>query len=189
MNICIVIAGGSGHRMGQEIPKQFISVCDKPIIVYTLEAFQKHPQIDMIGVVCIEGWIDVVKAYSNQYGISKLKWVISGGSTGQESISNGVYKLEGICRDDDIVIIHDSIRPIVTEEVISDVIRVANERGSGITSTPYNEQVFIVNELDNNKSEKFVNRDKIRRVATPQAYRFDMLDRAYHKAFENDIGI
>ena len=80
-NIAIIIAGGSGHRMGQDIPKQFINVYDKPVLIYTLESFQKHPQIDAIEVVCIDGWHDILWAYAKQFNIDKLKWVVSGGST------------------------------------------------------------------------------------------------------------
>ena len=96
MNVAIVIAGGVGSRMGQQIPKQFINVRDKPVLIYTLEAFQAHPQVEAIEVVCIDGWEDILKAYAKQFGISKLKWVVKGGKTGQESIRNGVYGLEGI---------------------------------------------------------------------------------------------
>lgn len=94
MNYAVIIAGGSGHRMGQDIPKQFINVCDKPILIYTLEGFQNHPLIDEIHVVCIDGWHNVLKAYAKQYGITKLTKIISGGTTGQESIRNGVYSFE-----------------------------------------------------------------------------------------------
>ena len=123
MNRAIIIAGGVGKRMNQEIPKQFINVYDKPVIMYTLQGFQEHPQIDEIGVVCIEGWEDVVWAYAKQYGIDKLKWIIKGGNTAQESIRNGVYYLESIgCDKDDIVVIHDGIRPLIEPSVLSDVI-------------------------------------------------------------------
>ena len=98
MNIAIIIAGGSGQRTGQDIPKQFINVYDKPILIYTLEGFQKHPQIDEIGLVCLDGWHDVVRAYAKQFNIDKLKWIISGGETAQESIREGVYYLEGFLR-------------------------------------------------------------------------------------------
>jgi CTP:molybdopterin cytidylyltransferase MocA len=125
MNIAIIIAGGSGHRMGQDIPKQFINVYDKPVIIYTLEGFQRHPMIDAIEVVCIDGWHDVLWAYAHQFDISKLKWVVSGGGTGQESIRNGVYNLEGKANDDDIIIIHDGIRPLVDDSVLTDVIQKA----------------------------------------------------------------
>lgn len=144
MNIALVIAGGSGSRMGQDIPKQFISVRDKPIIIYTLEAFQNHPKIDAIEVVCIDGWQDILQAYAKQFGITKLKWIVTGGSTGQESIRNGVYHLEGICGGDDIVIIHDGIRPLVEESVLSDVMVKCALYGNAVTSLPYNEQIFVM---------------------------------------------
>ena len=110
------------------------------MLIYTLEGFQKHPQIDAIEVVCIDGWHDVVWAYAKQFGIDKLKWIVSGGKTGQESIRNGVYNLEGKVSDDEIVIIHDGIRPLVDETVLTDVIVKAQKYGNAVTSLPYNEQ-------------------------------------------------
>ena len=187
MTTAIIIAGGSGHRMGQEIPKQFIIVENKPILVYTLEGFQKHPLIDQIEVVCIEGWIDPVWAYARQYGIDKLKWIVPGGSTGQESIRNGVFNLEGKVSDDDVIIIHDGIRPLVDEFVLTDVIRTCEKYGNGVTSMPYNEQIFVVD--DDISTTKYIPRETLRRVATPQAYKFGRLDSAYHEAFEKEIGI
>lgn len=93
MNIALIIAGGQGNRMGQDIPKQFMYVEDKPIIIHTLQAFEKHPDIDIIAVVCLEGWETVLQAYANQYKITKLHHIYMGGSNGQESIRNGVYGL------------------------------------------------------------------------------------------------
>lgn len=187
MNIAIIIAGGSGHRMGQDIPKQFINVYDKPVIIYTLEGFQRHPLIDAIEVVCIDGWHDVLKAYAKQFGITKLKWVVSGGQTGQESIRNGVYNLEGIVGDDDTVIIHDGIRPLVEETVLTDVIQKCGIYGNAVTSLPYNEQIFVID--DDISTVKYIPRETLRRVSTPQAYTFGKLDKAYHEAFEKGIGI
>lgn len=187
MTFAIIIAGGSGSRMGQKVPKQFINVCDKPILLYTLEGFQRHPQIDAIEVVCIDGWHDVLWAYAKQFNISKLKWVVSGGKTGQESIRNGVYHLEGKASDDDIVIIHDGIRPLVDAEVLTDVIVKCQKYGNAVTSLPYNEQIFIAD--DEISTVKFIPRETIRRVSTPQAYRFGLLDSKYHEAYENGIGI
>lgn len=187
MNIALIIAGGVGHRMGQDIPKQFINVYDKPIIIYTMEGFQNHPQIDFIEVVCIDGWHDVLKAYAKQYDITKLQWIVSGGTTGQESIRNGVFNLESVCSDEDIIIIHDGIRPMVDQSVLSDIIVKCNEYGNAVTSLPYNEQIFII---DNEKyTTKYIPRETIRRVQTPQAYKFGKLDWAYHEAFEKKIGI
>ncbi len=187
--IAIIIAGGSGHRMGQDIPKQFINVNDKPILMYTLDGFQKHPQIDAIEVVCIDGWHDVVWAYAKQFNITKLKWITSGGETGQESIRNGVYNLKDVCKEDDIIIIHDGIRPLVDDTVLTDVIKTAREKGNAVTSMPYNEQIFVVDEKDNTTTTKYIPRETLRRVSTPQAYTYGKLDWAYHKAFEEKIGI
>lgn len=186
-NIAIIIAGGSGHRMGQDIPKQFINVYDKPVLLYTLEGFQRHPQIDAIEVVCIDGWHDVLRAYAKQYNIEKLKWIVSGGNSGQESIRNGVFNLEGKVDDNDIVIIHDGIRPLVDDIVLTDVIRKAQQYGNAVTSLPYNEQIFVVD--DEISTVKYIPRETLRRVSTPQAYRFGKLVWAYHEAFEKGIGI
>ncbi len=189
MNIAIIIAGGSGSRMGQKIPKQFINVYDKPVLIYTLEGFQRHPQVDAIEVVCIDGWHDIVWAYAKQFNIDKLKWVISGGESGQESIRNGVYSLEEQLNGDDIVIIHDGIRPLLDDMVLTDVIRTAQKYGNGVTSLPYNEQIFVVSAEDNTTTTQYIPRETLRRVSTPQAYRFDKLKWAYHEAFDKKIGI
>ena len=186
-NIAVIIAGGSGSRMGQDIPKQFINVYDKPVLIYTLEGFQKHPQIDAIEVVCIEGWHDIVWAYAKQFNITKLKWIVNGGNTGQESIRNGVFNLEKKANPDDIIIIHDGIRPLVDATVLSDVIVKCQQYGNAVTSLPYNEQIFVI---DNEISTiKYIPREILRRVSTPQAYKFELLDSKYHEAFEKQIGI
>lgn len=189
MNIAIVIAGGIGSRMGMELPKQFINVYDKPVLLYTLEGFQSHPQIDYIEVVCLDGWHDILWAYAKQFKITKLKWVVSGGESGQESIRNGVYNLENKVSPDDTIIIHDGIRPLVEPSVLSDVIVKCEKYGNAVTSMPYNEQIFIVDEEDNTTTTQYIPRESIRRVATPQAYKFSLLDEKYHEAFEKKIGI
>ena len=189
MNVAIIIAGGVGNRMGQSIPKQFINVYDKPILMYTLEGFEKHPMVDAIEVVCIEGWENVVRSYAKQYNITKLKWIVKGGASGQESIRNGVYNLEDKCSLDDVIIVHDGIRPLVDAEVLTDVIMKAQEFGNAVTSLPYNEQIFVVSKDDENTTTQFIPRETLRRVSTPQAYKFDLLDNKYHEAFEKEIGI
>lgn len=185
--IAIIIAGGVGGRMGQDIPKQFINVYDKPVLIYTLESFQNHPQIDAIELVCLDGWHDIVWAYAKQFNITKLKWIVSGGSTGQESIRNGVYNLEGKCDKDDIIIIHDGVRPLVDDVVLSDVIVKCEQYGNAVSSMPYNEQIFL--KEDEISTTKFIPRETLMRVVTPQAYRFDLLDSKYHEAYEKQIGI
>ena len=187
MNIAIVIAGGTGSRMGADIPKQFVEIKGKPVLAYTLEAFQNHPLIDSIEVVCIKGWEDEVWAYKEKYGITKLSWIVKGGASGQESIRNGVYNLKGIAGDKDNIIIHDGIRPLVDDTVLDDVISKCNEHGNGVTSMPYNEQIFLVD--DEISTVKYIPRETLRRVATPQCYKYKLLDEKYHEAFEKGIGI
>lgn len=187
MNVAIILAGGAGKRMQQEIPKQFINIYDKPVIIYTLQAFEKHPEIDAILVVCINGWHDILRAYAAQNKITKLKWVIDGGNTGQESIRNGVEYLKDKCSDEDIVVIHDGIRPLVDENVLSDVIVTCKMHGNGVTSMPYNEQIFV--KLDEETTREYIPRETLRRVSTPQAYKYGKLSWAYEKAFKEEIGI
>lgn len=188
-NIAIIIAGGIGNRMGQSIPKQFINVYDKPILIYTLEGFQKHPMVDAIEVVCIEGWENVVWSYARQYNITKLKWIVRGGASGQESIRNGVFNLEDKCALEDTIIIHDGIRPLVDAEVLTDVINKARLYGNAVTSLPYNEQIFVISQEDEATTTRFIPRETLRRVSTPQAYQFGLLNEKYHEAFEKEIGI
>ena len=189
MNIALIIAGGVGNRMGQDIPKQFINVYDKPILMYTLEGFQKHPLVDAIEVVCIKGWENVVWAYAKQYNITKLKWITEGGSSGQESIRNGVFYIEDKCSPEDVIIIHDGIRPLVDDEVLTDVINKAHLYGNAVTSLPYNEQIFVIDKDDNSITTKFIPRETLRRVSTPQAYKYSLLNEKYHEAFNKEIGI
>ena len=187
MNIAIIIAGGVGSRMGADIPKQFIKVKNRPVLSYTCESFQRHPLIDKILVVCIKGWEDDVKEYKTKYGISKLEWIVDGGGTGQESIRNGVFFLKGKVADEDNIIIHDGIRPLAVSEVLDDLINKCNKYGNAVTSMPYNEQIFLID--DEISTTKYIPRETLRRVATPQCYKFKLLYDKYQEAFEKKIGI
>ena len=189
MNVAMILAGGVGSRFGADVPKQFVEVDGRPVLFWTLEAFQRHPMIDAIELVLIDGWRDVVEDFKNRLGISKLKWIVPGGASAQESIRNGVFALEGVCSPDDIVVVHDGIRPLVESAVLDSVIEVARKFGDGVTSMPYNEQIFVVDEKEPSTTTKYIPRETLRRVATPQAYRFDLIDAAYHEAFEKGIGV
>ena len=187
MNIAIIIAGGIGKRMGENIPKQFIEINNKPVFIYTLEAFEKHPMIDAIELVCIDGWQEKAMEYIKKFNITKLKWIVTGGKTGQESIRNGVFNLEKKCNNNDNIIIHDGVRPLLDEEVLTDVIEKCEKYGNGVSSMPYNEQIFLI---DNEETtSQYIPREKLRRVVTPQEYRFQKLDLAYKEAFDKEIGI
>lgn len=187
MNIAVIIAGGLGHRMGHDIPKQFINVFDKPVILYTLESFQNHPLIDAIEVVCISGWENVLMAYAKQFEITKLKWVVTGGDSAQESIRNGINNIRDKFDGDSNIIIHDGIRPLVDDDVLNDVIDKCNTYGNGVSALPYNEQIFVID--DEISTTTYIPRETLRRVSTPQAYKLDKLVWAYDKAFKEAIGI
>ena len=184
-NVALLIAGGSGNRMGQSIPKQFLTVNERPVIVYTLEAFQKHPEIDAIGVVCISGWETVLQAYANQFNITKLKYVIPGGKNGQESIRNGVYELEKHFAVDDIVLIHDAIRPMVSADIISDCIRVTREKGNAITVIPCAEAMLQTE--DGLISSGSYPRDRLKRTQTPQGFSLGKICDLHRRALELGI--
>ena len=185
MNIALIIAGGSGHRMQNEVPKQFLNVYDKPVIVYTLQAFQKHPNIDEIGVVCIDGWHEVLRAYARQYQIDKLKWIVSGGENGQSSIRNGVFEAERRYAPEDIILIHDAIRPMVSQEIISDCIIQCQKHGSAISVLPCNTAVLHYDE--ENASTCVVPRNELALTQTPQAFPLGKLAGIHREALERGI--
>lgn len=169
MNTAMIIAGGKGVRMNQDIPKQFLNIHDKPVIVYTLQAFQSHPEIDAILVVCIDGWQEILWAYAHQFNITKLKWVVAGGENGQESIRNGLVELGKECKGEDMVLIHDAIRPNVSQEIISGCIAECRLHGSAITVIPCAEAMLLRDD-DPNSSKEVISRDSLARTQTPQAF-------------------
>lgn len=187
MNVAVILAGGTGKRMGYDIPKQFIEINHKPVLIYTLENFQRHSKIDTIEVVCIQSWIDTLWRMVEQYQLDKVKWIVPGGDTGQESIYRGVLNLRDYCDSRDIVIIHDGIRPLIDESVLTDVIDVCSRRGNAVSSLPYNEQIFLID--DEKSTVKYIPRETLRRVSTPQAYVYEKLLWGYETAFEQKIGI
>lgn len=184
-NIGLLIAGGSGERMRQDIPKQFLTVNERPVIIYTLEAFQKHPEIDAIAVVCLEGWESVLWAYANQFNITKLKFVIPGGKNGQNSIRNGIFELEKHYKSEDIVLIHDAIRPMVSAEIISDCIRVTKEKGNAIAVIPCAEA--MIQTKDGEISTGSYPRNELKRTQTPQGFPLGKICDLHRRALEAGI--
>lgn len=185
MNIALIIAGGVGARMHQSIPKQFINVDDKPVIVYTMECFQNHPDIDEIVVVCVDGWHEILKAYAKQFNITKLTKVVPGGETGQASIRNGVYAIAEDHDDDDFVLIHDAIRPMLSTDIISDALVTARKYGNSVVTIPCPE-VMLYSE-DGKTSTKNIDRDKLKRTQTPQTFHLGDLVKVHKKALEMGI--
>ena len=185
-NIALIIAGGIGQRMGQDIPKQFINVYDKPILVYTMEAFQNHPNIDGIEIVCLDGWHEIVFAYAKQFGITKLENVVNGGINGQDSIRNGLEDIFIRHHDDnDIVLIHDAIRPMLSLDIISDNIRVCKKYGNAITVIPCT--AAMLKTFDGISSEEQVPRDNLKITQTPQTFFLKDILAAHKEALEKGI--
>ncbi len=186
MNIAVIIAGGSGNRMGQDIPKQFMHVDGCPIIIHTMQCFQKHPDIDAIAVVCLKGWDTVLQAYANQFSITKLKWIFPGGETGMESIHNGIYGLKDAgCKGDDLVLIHDSVRPLLSQDIISSNIAVCKAYGYAITGIQCREA--ILESEDGFAATGSIPRDTLIRTQTPQTFRLDNIIAVHEDAKEKGI--
>ena len=186
MNIALLIAGGSGNRMGQDIPKQFMYVDNCPIIIHTLKCFQNHPNIDAIAVVCLNGWETVLQSYANQFCISKLKWIFPGGKTGMESIHNGIYGLkEDGCADDDLVLIHDSVRPLLSQDIISSNIATCKAYGNAITGIKCREAVLSSN--DGFTTRNSIPRDSLIRTQTPQTFYLKDIIHAHEEAKKRGI--
>lgn len=186
MNIALVIAGGSGNRMGQDIPKQFMHVDNCPIIIHTMMCFQKHPDIQAIAVVCLNGWDTVLQSYANQFNITKLKWIFPGGNSGTESIHNGIYGLKEVgCDDDDLVLIHDSVRPLLSQDIISSNIATCKAYGYAVTGIKCREA--ILESEDGFSTRTSVPRDKLIRTQTPQTFRLKNIISAHEEAKEKGI--
>lgn len=172
--------------MGQDIPKQFMHVDGIPVIIHTLKCFQQHPDIDSIAVVCLFGWETVLRAYANQFLIDKLKWIFPGGKTGMESIHNGIYGLkEAGCDDDDLVLIHDSVRPLLSQEIISNNIATCKAYGYAITGIQCREA--ILESEDGFVSSTSISRDKLIRTQTPQTFRLSNIIKVHERARELGI--
>jgi len=185
MNVALIIAGGKGERLKQDVPKQFLHIDDKPVIIYTLEAFQQHPSIDAILVVCLDGWHEILRAYAKQYKITKLNWVVPGGATGHDSIHNGLVELKMHCSDDDVILVHDANRPLVSQDIISDGLSVYSKYGSAVTAIPCTEVVF--KSMDGNTLDEEVPRNLLRRAQTPQIFSLGKLWWAHEEAEKRNI--
>lgn len=186
MNIAMIIAGGRGVRMNQDIPKQFLSIQDRPVIVYTMQAFQRHPEIDAVSVVCIDGWQEILWAYARQFNITKMRWVTAGGENGQQSIYNGLVALKEHCAMSDLVLVHDAIRPNVSQEIISNCIAECRLHGSAITVIPCAEAMLLRDD-NPNSSQEVIARESLARTQTPQAFSLEKLLWAHEEAGKRGI--
>ena len=192
MNIAIILAGGVGNRVGAPIPKQFIKILDKPVIVYTIEEFEKDDKIDAIEVVCVDSYMDYMNELKAKYNLTKIKWIVEGGSTFQESVYKGVKSLEGKVDNKDIVVIHFAASPFIDNEIIDDSIRVCGIHTNAISTTDFyilsgtKHKLTSVSDPDN-YTDQYINRDSVACMSTPHAFKFGFINDLYKKAIETGV--
>lgn len=185
MNIAIILAGGTGTRLGANTPKQFIKVWGKPVLAYTIEIFQNHPEIDAIEVVCVKSHMDYMKDLISEYKLDKVRWVCEGGADFQQSVINGVENLSGKVNPDDIVLVHYSASPFTTSDIITDGIKVAKEKGNATSATPC--YLLLGSNDDGYQSSKWVDRDKVMQLNTPQCFKYSYVSELYKEAKKKDL--
>ncbi len=184
MNYVIIIASGVSSRLGAPVPKQFVEVLGKPVIAYTMEHFQNHPEIDAIELVCVDGFQDHLRGIAEKYGITKVLKIVKGGSEYERSIMNGVAGLEGIAQPDDLVIIHWAASPFLSEELITDNIRVCKEKGNAITAS-YSYLLYGTN--DGDCAKKSINRETFMTLAAPQSFKYSVITDIYRQVEEKHM--
>lgn len=187
MNIVVIFAGGSGQRMHtKDIPKQFLEMHGKPIIIYTLELFEKHPEIDAIVIACKEDWIEYLEKLLYKYRIEKVKKIVPGGDTGQMSIYNGLMAAQEVSKGEEaIVLVHDGVRPLINQKVISDNIESVKTHGSAITTAIVKETILVVN--DNEEIVDVPDRAKSRVAKAPQSFWLKNILAAHNRAQKEGI--
>lgn len=185
MNIAIILAGGVGERVGAGRPKQFVEVLGKPVLAYTIGAFQSHPEIDAVEVVCVEGYAETLKNMVKEYRLDKVKWIAKGGRTFQESVINGIDNLKGTASTEDIVLIHYGASPFVSEEIITDAVRVCAEKGNCTSATPC--FLLLGSNDDGARSTEWIDRDKVMQLNSPQCFKFGYVSQLYEEAKERDL--
>lgn len=193
MNIAVILAGGVGNRLGAGIPKQFVEILGKPILAYTIEPFDKHPDVDAILVVCVKPYVEYIWELKEKYGFEKLKWVTEGGATFQESVMNGMNYLSDKAEKDDTVLFHFGASPFIKPDIIADVIKVCKENGTNaISTTDYlllsgiKKSTKSVSD-PNNYTEEYIDRDTIAVMNTPHAFQYGFLVDMYREAVETGV--
>lgn len=193
MNITVILAGGVGNRLGAGIPKQFVEILGKPILAYTIEPFDKHPDVDAILVVCVKPYMDYIWELKEKYGFEKLKWVTEGGATFQESVMNGMNYLSDKAQKDDTVLFHFGASPFIKPDIITDVIKVCKKKGTNaISTTDYLLLSGMKKTTESvsdpaNYTEEYINRDTIAVMNTPHAFQYGFLVDMYKEAVETGV--
>lgn len=187
MNIGVIFAGGIGTRMhSKEKPKQFLELYNKPIIIYTLEYFEQNEEIDAVVIACVTEWIPYLEQLLYKYRIEKVKKIVPGGRTGQESIYNGLVAAKEVGRNEkSIVLIHDGVRPLINSKLLSDCIECVKKKGSAITAGIVKETITIIDQ--NNCIEEVPARDKSRVAKAPQCFWLEDILSAHNQALDDGV--
>lgn len=192
MVVAVILAGGIGSRVGADRPKQFIEVLGKPVLAYTIEVFQEHPEIDAIEVVCHQNWKDYLQEMIQRFQLDKVRWIVDGGATFQDSVLNGVTNLTQKLSDDDMVLVHFGASPFLEPAIISDAIRVCREKGNAISTTDF----FLLPAIKRstasvgdpeNYAAAAIDRDTIACMNSPHAFRYGFLRRLYADAVATGV--
>ncbi len=183
-NYVILLAGGIGKRMQSEIPKQFLEVDGKPIIVYSIENFQRNPQIEKIVIVCIRDWISHLQNLVEQYSLTKVEWIIEGGATSHDSIRNGVFFLKDKISPNDYIVVHDAVRPVLPQKAIDEVLRVAHEKANACSSIHCHPPIVYTDDFISAISD--IDREHVMLTASPQAFRYSLALKCYEKAEQDN---
>jgi 2-C-methyl-D-erythritol 4-phosphate cytidylyltransferase len=185
MTTALIFAGGTGLRMNSRSkPKQFLELHGKPVIIYTLEHFETHPEIDNIAVVCLESWISELKHMLKLYASEKVSDIVAGGDSGDKSIYNGLLALSKTCAPDDIVLIHDGVRPLINAELISANIEKVKACGTAITVEAATESVVRIG--DNGQIADVPRRREMYTAKAPQSFRYGLIWDIYQRAQKDD---
>lgn len=184
MITAMILAGGVGSRVGADKPKQFVDILGKPVLAYTIDIFQKHTDVDAIEVVCHTEWMDYLKKMLTKYNFTKVKWIINGGNTFQESVINGINYLKNKVDNEDYVLIQYGAAPFTSERIVTDVIRVMKEKGSAVTGTPCYQ---LIGTKDGDESLNWVDRDKYIQIACPYGFKYGYLVDVYKRAEEKGL--
>ena len=185
MITAMILAGGVGSRVGADRPKQFVEIFGKPVVVYTIEIFQKNSNIDAIEVVCHKEWKEYLINMIEQYNLDKVKWVSDGGETFQDSVMNGINNLKDKIKSDDYVLIQYGAAPFTSDKIVNDVIRVMQDKGSAVTATPCYQ--LLGSNDENATSKTWVDRDKYIQIACPYGFKYSYLLDIYKRAEERGL--
>lgn len=184
MNVAVILAGGVGSRVGADLPKQFIQVQGKPIVVYTAEIYQKHPEVDAIEIVCHAQYIDYMRSLVDDFQLTKVRWITNGGDTFLDSLRNGINFLEDKLAPSDTLMVQYAAAPFTSQEILTDSIRVCREKGNAVSGIPCFQ---LMGTLDGDRSENWVDRDKYIQITCPYSFRYGFVLNLYREAEEKKL--